>query len=102
MSDPRDAGFNYGRGWGSAPKPPIYLEAMKLSRELNRQRMILSQKAWALDMALWHVRIASLGSEKAAAVRELHKMIADFVKEREEANEPREAELPPPRYLSDG
>lgn len=68
MSDPREAGFNYAKGWGNAPKPPIYLEAAKLARQLNQKSALISARAWALELALWRVRIATTGVEKAIAV----------------------------------
>lgn len=64
-------GFNYGRGWGDAPKPPIYQEAMKRCRDLSEEATRMSAKAWALEMALWRVRIATTGPEKAIAMMEL-------------------------------
>jgi hypothetical protein len=71
MSDPRDLGFNYGTGWGSAPKPPIYLLAIKLARRLGQDAVEKSAQAWALEMALRNVRLATTGVEKAVAVVEL-------------------------------
>lgn len=78
MSDPREAGFNYGKGWGSAPKPPIYLEAAKLARQLNKESALISARAWALELALWRVRIATTGVEKAMAVAELFAEVQKF------------------------
>ncbi|HWA92089.1 MAG TPA: hypothetical protein VG889_18765 [Rhizomicrobium sp.] len=73
MSDPRERGFNYGKGWGSAPKPPIFLHATKLAHQLGQQAMALSARAWALEMALRNVRLATTGVEKVIAVRELER-----------------------------
>jgi hypothetical protein len=67
MNDPRDLGFNYGIGWGSARKPPSYLYAAKLARKLGQEAMQKSAQAWALEMALRNVRLATTGVEKAVA-----------------------------------
>lgn len=71
MDDPRTRGFNYSTGWGGTPKPPLYYQAMKLSRELNREAQEASRRAWELEHALWKVRIATTGEEKAVAMKEL-------------------------------
>ena len=71
MSDPRDLGFNYGKGWGNQPKPPVYLQAMKLARNLSEEAVEKSAQAWKLEMALRNVRLATTGVEKAVAVAEL-------------------------------
>lgn len=71
MSDPREAGFNYGKGWGGTPKPPIYLEAAKLARQLTQESALISARIWALELALWRVRIATTGIEKGQAVAAL-------------------------------
>ena len=71
MSDPRERGFNYGRGWGAAPKPPVFLHATVLARRLGQEAVEKSAQAWALEMALKNVRIATTGAEKAAAVAAL-------------------------------
>jgi hypothetical protein len=71
MCDPRDLGFNYSTGWGSAPKPPVYLYAMKLARQLGQEVVEKSAQAWALEMALRNVRLATTGAEKAVAVAAL-------------------------------
>ena len=73
MSDPRERGFNYGRGWGTAPKPPVFLNATQLARKLGREVAEKSAQAWALEMALKNVRIATTGAEKAAAVAALER-----------------------------
>jgi hypothetical protein len=78
MSDPRDLGFNYGPGWGSQPKPPVYLRAAKLSRVLARRLAEQSAKAWRLEMALRNVRLATTGVEKAIAITELSSELAQF------------------------
>ena len=71
MSDPRHHGFNYASGWGPASKPPIYHQASKVARLLSQEAARASAQAWKLELALWRVRIASTGVEKAAAVAEL-------------------------------
>jgi len=71
MSDPRDLGFNYSTGWGSAPKPPVYLHATLIARRLGQEVVERSAQAWALEMALRNVRLASSGVEKAMAVAAL-------------------------------
>ena len=73
MSDPRALGFNYGKGWGSDPKPPIFLEATRLARILGQEAVQMSARAWALEMALRNVRIATTGAEKASAVAALER-----------------------------
>ena len=50
-SDPRTRGFNYGVGWGSDPKPPVFLTAAKLARDLGKRAAELNREAWALEMA---------------------------------------------------
>jgi hypothetical protein len=76
MSDPRERGFNYGRGWGSAPKPPVFLHATKVAHKLGKQATEMSARAWALEMALRNVRLATTGVEKAIAVAELERELA--------------------------
>jgi hypothetical protein len=71
MNDPRESGFNYGKGWGATPKLPVYLHAAKLARQLAHEGTLISTRAWALEMALWRVRIATTGVEKAQAVADL-------------------------------
>lgn len=71
MSDPREQGFNYASGWGSAPKPPLYHHASKLARQLGQEAIQKSAQAWQLDLALWKVRIATTGADKAQAMAAL-------------------------------
>jgi len=71
MCEPREQGFNYGRGWGSTPKPPVYDRATKVARRLGQEATEKSAQAWRLEMALWKVRIASTEIEKAGAVANL-------------------------------
>lgn len=69
--DPRRYGFNYGAGWGREPKPPIYDQAMELADRLRQLSQEASQTSWALDHALWRVRIAETPAEKQQAISEL-------------------------------
>lgn len=68
MSDPRAMGFNYSRGWGAVAKPPLYHHAAQVARKLAREAAQKSSQAWALETALWNVRIATTGVEKAKAL----------------------------------
>lgn len=70
-ADPRLAGFNYGAGWGSDPKPPIYHQAEAVARALGEEMMRLSREQWGLEMALRRVRLAQWPREKAIAVAAL-------------------------------
>lgn len=70
--NPRAAGFNYGVGWGPAPKPPVYLTAMAKCRELRKIANEASKAAWALEMACRNVRLAETAVDKTAAVQVLH------------------------------
>jgi hypothetical protein len=83
--DPRDRGFNYGRGWGSDPKPPLYHTATIKCRQLSEQANRLSQEAWDLEHALWVVRIASTGEEKAIAMNHLAEKMAKYQDQKVEA-----------------
>ena len=78
MSDPRELGFNYGKGWGSGPKPPVYLVAAQLARQLGRQVSQMSAQAWALEMALRNVRLATTGVEKAVAIAKLERELQNI------------------------
>jgi hypothetical protein len=74
--DPRADGFNYGAGWGTEPKPPVYHTAMQLARDLGKRAMKMSRDAWELEMAVRHVRIASMGVEKSQAMQKLEILLA--------------------------
>lgn len=74
--DPRKYGFNYGAGWGAAPKPAIYYEADKLAERLRAIASEASSKAWAVDHALWSVRIAETEEEKRIAIVALEAVVA--------------------------
>lgn len=69
--DLRRYGFNYGAGWGQEPKPPIYEQAMELADRLRQISQEASQTSWALDHALWRVRIADTPAEKQVAIADL-------------------------------
>ena len=81
MIDPRTMGFNYGAGWGGDPKPPLYYLATTLCRELRTKAAFMSARAWELEMAIRDVRIASLGSEKALAVKRLEAKLEELGQE---------------------
>ena len=67
LADPRTFGFNYA-GWGADPKPPVYHTAMKIARLLGTQAAEMHDKAWALEMAVRRVRLATHAVEKVRAV----------------------------------
>jgi hypothetical protein len=69
--NPRANGFNYGVGWGSSPKPPIYDQGFALARRLGDQAIEASRAAWQVESALRAVRLAETESEKLASVRAL-------------------------------
>lgn len=77
-TDPRMQGFNYGTGWGSEPKPPIYHVAAKLARDLGKRATELNHEAWELEMAVRHVRVACLGTEKSQAVAKLETLMQKY------------------------
>lgn len=68
MQDPRLAGFNYGVGWGSSPKPECYDQGMKIAQELGEEATTKQQEAWQLEMLLRDVRLACNDEEKMQAV----------------------------------
>lgn len=78
MQDPRQAGYNYGQGWGSAPKPPIYFEGMKRAQVLNEEATQKQSEAWALEMALRDVRLATTDEEKVEAGAALHDAMGKY------------------------
>lgn len=77
--NPRANGFNYGVGWGSTPKPPIYHEAQELALIFNRAANTASRKAWALEMAIRTVRLAETDKEKEAAVLSLTELMLQYL-----------------------
>jgi hypothetical protein len=86
MNDPRDKGFNYGSGWGSGPKPPAYATAVILARKLGQRAIEMSRQAWAFEMRLRSIRLASTSVEKIAAVQTLEVELREYFK----ANPPTE------------
>jgi hypothetical protein len=69
--NPRANGFNYGVGWGSTAKPPIYQEAQVLAVTLDRAANEASRIAWALQMAIREVRLAETDTENKQAITAL-------------------------------
>ena len=69
--DPRARGFNYGEGWGNAPKPAIYGQAVELARRLGLQAMEASRAAWQAEHAVRAVRLAETDLEKSTAISAL-------------------------------
>ncbi|MDR6305226.1 hypothetical protein GGQ85_002946 [Nitrobacter vulgaris] len=79
MNDnPRAKGFNYGIGWGSAPKPPIYDKARELALVFNKIANAAVKKAWALEMAIRTVRLAETETEKRCAVAALIELMLQY------------------------
>jgi len=66
--DPRQHGFNYGRGWGDDPKPAIYYEAEAVASRLRQAANEASAEAWSLDMVIRNIRLAGTPEEKVKAV----------------------------------
>lgn len=69
---PREAGFNYGTGWGQEPKPPIYFEAGKLMTVLRAHAHDATALAWSMEMAIRDIRLAETTEEKREAVARLN------------------------------
>jgi hypothetical protein len=76
--NPRAAGFNYGIGWGSAPKPNIYQQGFMLARRLGDQAMEASRIAWSIEMSLRAVRIAETEQERKDAVAALTEKVRKY------------------------
>jgi hypothetical protein len=76
--NPRANGFNYGVGWGTTPKPPIYFEAQQLALIFNRAANIASRKAWSLEMTIRTVRLAETPRERDAAVSALTELMLQY------------------------
>ena len=76
--NPRAAGFNYGIGWGRAPKPPIYEQGTLLAQRLGSQAMEASRAAWAVEHALRAVRIAETDKEKTDALAALTEQVRKY------------------------
>lgn len=73
-TDPRAAGFNYGVGWGSAPKPAEYFRLENRARDMRANAQALNARLWAVEMALRNLRLASTPQEKEKAVSDLREM----------------------------
>lgn len=78
MQDPRLAGFNYGQGWGSEPKPAIYFEGMKHAQNLGQEATQKQAEVWELEMVLRNVRLATTAEEKGNAVQALTDAMARY------------------------
>lgn len=76
FSEQRQHGFNYGAGWGQSPKPKLYDEASVLADRLRKESAQASARSWALDHALWKVRIAETQSEKLLAFASLYQAMS--------------------------
>lgn len=76
--DPRIRGFNYGRGWGSAPKPPVYQAAAQLALDLARCARVISDRWWELEMKLRDVRLAGTPEEKERSITALAQAYAQY------------------------
>ena len=76
--NPRAKGFNYGIGWGSTPKPPIYHKAQELALVFNRIANAATKKAWALEMAIRTVRLAETETEKRCAISALIELMLQY------------------------
>ena len=70
-SNPRKRGFNYGVGWGSEPKPPLYIASLLRARFIRLEAQKISAAAWDFEMAIRNVRLAETGVEKAKALAAL-------------------------------
>jgi hypothetical protein len=74
----RAAGFNYGIGWGSGPKPAIYNQGIALANRLGDQASEASRDAWQVEHALWCVRVAETEIEKADAINALKGIVYKY------------------------
>jgi hypothetical protein len=70
-TNPRARGFNYGEGWGKAPKPAICGQASELARRLGLQALEASRAAWRVEHAVRAVRLAESDLEKSSAISAL-------------------------------
>jgi hypothetical protein len=73
--NPRKAGFNYGTGWGSAPKPPIFAAGEALAQRLGAAAIAASRDAWEVDHAVRDVRLAETPEEKTTRVATLTALV---------------------------
>jgi hypothetical protein len=78
QSNPRVAGFNYGIGWGSAPKANIYQQGFMLARRLGDQATEASRIPWSLEMSLRAVRITETDEERKDAVAALTEKVRKY------------------------
>lgn len=73
---PRKQGFNYGIGWGSDPKPPIYFEAEKLEAAWTKTMHEVQAIRYALTEAIRNVRLSETATEKRRAVATLAEVVS--------------------------
>ena len=73
--NPRAAGFNYGTGWGSAPKPAIFATGEALAQKLGSAAIAASRDAWEVDHAVRNVRLAETPDEKRNSVAALTALV---------------------------
>ncbi len=74
----RVAGFNYGTGWGSSPKPAVYNQGIALANRLGDQANEASRAAWQVEHALWRVRIADTEKQKTDAISSLASIVHKY------------------------
>jgi len=73
--NPRAAGFNYGTGWGSAPKPAVFARGEALAKQLGDAAQAASATAWAVEHAVRNVRLAETPDEKRNSVAALTALV---------------------------
>ena len=73
--NPRAAGFNYGIGWGSEPKPAIFAQGEALAHKLGIEAMAASARQWVVEHACRAVRLAETPNEKADAITALTALV---------------------------
>jgi hypothetical protein len=76
--DPRKAGFNYGIGWGSDPKPMVFYQAQDLARRLGKEAQRASEAAWSVEMAVRDLRLAETEEEKLSAISKLENIVSRY------------------------
>lgn len=76
--DPRKAGFNYGIGWGTDPKPLVYYQASDLARRLGKEAQKASEAAWCVEMAVRDLRLAETEEEKLSAISKLENIVMRY------------------------
>lgn len=67
--------FNYGIGWGTTPKPPVYAQGQALAERLGQKAMKAIAAAWEAEHAVRQVRLAETDQEKAKAVAHLTELV---------------------------